>query len=49
MTIMRNTYEILVGRVLRPRRKWQDITKMNAMSIGYGGAEWIPLVPYGTK
>jgi hypothetical protein len=27
----------------RPRRRWEDVIKMNLREIGWGGVEWIHL------
>jgi hypothetical protein len=27
----------------RPRRRWEDVMKMELGEIGWGGVEWIPL------
>jgi hypothetical protein len=32
----------LIGR---PRRKWRDNIKINLREIGWGGMDWINLVP----
>jgi hypothetical protein len=46
---MRGVYRVLVGRsggkrpLGRPRRRWEDNTKMDLMQIGIDGANWIRL------
>ena len=45
----RGVYRVLVGkpegkRLLgRPRRKWEDNTKMDIQDVGCGGMDWIDL------
>jgi hypothetical protein len=45
----RNVYRVLVGkpegkrRLERPRRRWEDVIKMDLSEIGWGGVEWIHL------
>jgi hypothetical protein len=45
----RNVYRVLVGKpegkrpLGRPRRRWEDGTKMDLREIGWGGVEWIHL------
>jgi hypothetical protein len=45
----RNTCKVLVGKpegkrpLGRPRRKWEDNTRMDHREIGWGGMDWIDL------
>jgi hypothetical protein len=45
----RDVYRVLVGRpegkrpLGRPRRRWEDIIKMNLREIGIDGVNWIRL------
>jgi hypothetical protein len=45
----RNAYRVLVGKpegkrpLGRPRRRWEDITKMHLKEVGWGGIDWIHL------
>jgi hypothetical protein len=45
----RNVYRVLVGKpegkrpLERPRRRWDNGTKMDLREIGWGGVEWIHL------
>jgi hypothetical protein len=47
----RNAYRILVGKPEgkrpqgRPRHRWVDNIKMDLKEIGWGGMDWIDLVP----
>jgi hypothetical protein len=42
-------YRVLVGKpegkrpLRRPRRRWEDIFKMNLQEVGCGGMDWIRL------
>jgi hypothetical protein len=42
----RNVYRVLVGKPEgkrpdeRPRRRWEDVIKMNLNEIGWGGGVW---------
>jgi hypothetical protein len=44
---VRGAYNILVGRpegrrpLGRPRRRWEDNTKMDLWEIGFGDVDWI--------
>jgi hypothetical protein len=44
---VRGAYSILVGRpegrrpLGRPRRRWEDNTKMDLREIGFGDVDWI--------
>jgi hypothetical protein len=44
---MRNTYKILIGKPAgkrslgRPRRRWEDNTKMDLMEMGSEGVDWL--------
>jgi hypothetical protein len=46
---MRNAYKMLVGKpggkrpLGRPKRRWEDIIKMDQREIGFGGVDWINL------
>jgi hypothetical protein len=41
---MRNAYTILVGNQKgRPRRKWEDNTRMDVREIGLKDVDWIHL------
>jgi hypothetical protein len=46
----RNEYRILMGKpegkrqLARPRRRWEDIIRMDLGEIGWGGMHWIDLV-----
>ena len=46
----RGVYRVLVGKpegkraLTRPRRRWEDNTKMDLQEVGCGGVEWIELV-----
>jgi hypothetical protein len=45
----RNAYRVLVGKpegkqpLGRPKRRWEDVIKMDLREIGWGGVEWIHL------
>jgi hypothetical protein len=45
----KNAYRILVGKpggkrpLGRPRRRWEDIIRMDLREIGWGGMDWIDL------
>ena len=45
----RGVYRVLVGRpegkrpLGRPRRNWEDVTKMDLQEVGCGGMDWIEL------
>jgi hypothetical protein len=45
----RNVYRVLVGKPEgksprgRPRRRWEDVFKMDLREIGWGGVEWLHL------
>jgi hypothetical protein len=45
----RNAYRILVGKpegkrpLGRPRRRWEDNTRIDLREIGWGGMDWIDL------
>jgi hypothetical protein len=45
----RKVYKVLVGKpegkrpLGRPRRRWEDVIRMNLMEIGFGGVDWIRL------
>jgi hypothetical protein len=45
----RGVYRILVGKpevkrqTGRPRRRWEDKSKMNLQEVGCGGRDWIDL------
>ena len=32
----------------RPRRRWEDNTKMDLQEVGYGGMDWIDWLRIGT-
>jgi len=42
-------YRVLVGKperkrtLGRPRRRWEDNSKMDPQNLGYGGVDWIDL------
>jgi hypothetical protein len=46
---MRNAYKILIGKlegkrpVARPRRRWEDIIRIDLREIGWEVVEWIHL------
>jgi hypothetical protein len=45
----RGVYRVLVGKpeekrpLIRPRRRWEDNTKINLQEVGCGGIDWIEL------
>jgi len=45
----RGLYRVLVGKpegkrpLRRPKRRWEDNTKMNLQLVGCGGMDWIEL------
>ena len=45
----RGVYRVLVGKpevkrpLGRPRRRWEDNTKMDLQEVAYGGMDWIEL------
>ena len=39
----RGIYRVLVGKPERPRRRWEDNTKMDLQEVGYGDMDWIEL------
>jgi len=45
----RGVHRVLVGKpegngpLVRPRRRWEDNTKMNFQEVGCGGIDWIDL------
>jgi hypothetical protein len=45
-----NTYQILVGKseettpLSRPRRRWEDIIKLDLKEVGCEDIDWIPLI-----
>jgi hypothetical protein len=47
----RNLYRVLVGKpegrrpLGRPRRRWEDVIRMDLEEICWGGVEWIHLAP----
>jgi hypothetical protein len=49
LRVRRGTYRVLegipYGKMLleRPRRRWEDNTKMYLQEVGCGGMNWIPL------
>jgi hypothetical protein len=49
MGAKRNAYRIFVGKpegkrpLGRPRRRWEDIIKIDLREIGWGGMDWIDL------
>jgi len=50
---MRNTYKILIGKPAgkrslgRPRRRWEDNTKMDLMEMGSEGVDWLRTETHG--
>jgi hypothetical protein len=48
----KNAYRILVGKpegkrqLGRPRRKWENIIKMDLRNMGWGGVDWIDLAQH---
>jgi hypothetical protein len=46
----RGVYRVLVGKpegkrpLGRPRRRWEDIIRMDLQEVGCGGMDWIGLV-----
>jgi hypothetical protein len=50
MREMRNTYRILVGKsegkrpLVKPRRTWEDTSKMNLREIWFEDVDWIHLI-----
>jgi hypothetical protein len=36
-------YRVLVGKSGRPRRRWEDNSKMDLQEVGCGGMDWIDL------
>jgi hypothetical protein len=48
-------YSLLVGKpkgrkpLGRPRRRWEDNTKMDLQELGWGGMDWIDLVQDGDR
>jgi hypothetical protein len=51
----RNAYRILVGKperkrsLGRPRRRWEDNTRMDLREIGWDGMDWINLAQDGDQ
>jgi hypothetical protein len=51
----RNAYRILVGKLEEkrplggPRRRWEDIIRMDLREIGWGGMDWIDLAQDGDQ
>jgi hypothetical protein len=49
MVEKRKVYKVLVGKpegkrpLGRPRRRWEDGTRMDLREIGFGGVDWIRL------
>jgi len=49
MGVGRGVYRVLVGKPVgkrplgRPRRRWEDGTKMGLRKVGCGGMDWIEL------
>jgi hypothetical protein len=47
MEKIRGVYRVLVGKpeakrpLGRPRRRWEDNSKMDLREVGFGGMEWI--------
>jgi hypothetical protein len=45
----RKLYKVLVGKpegkrpLGRPRRRWEDVIRMDLGEIGFGGVDWIRL------
>jgi hypothetical protein len=45
----RKVYKVLVGKpegrrpLGRPRRRWEDVVRMDLREIGLGGVDWIRL------
>jgi hypothetical protein len=45
----RNVYRVLIGKpegkrpLGRPRRRWEDVIRMDIMDIGWGSVDWIQL------
>jgi hypothetical protein len=45
----RKVYKVLVGKpegkraLERPRRRWEDVIRMDLREIGLGGVDWIQL------
>ena len=45
----RGVYRVLVGKpegkrpLGKPRRRWEDNTKMDLQEVGFGGMDWIEL------
>jgi hypothetical protein len=51
----RGVYRVLVGKpagerpLMRPRRRWEDNTKMDLQEIEFGGMDWIELAQDGDR
>jgi hypothetical protein len=47
--VKRNAYRLLVGNpegkkpLLRPRRRWVDVIRMDLGEVGWGNVDWIGL------
>jgi hypothetical protein len=45
----RDVYRVLVGKpkgkrpLRKPRRRWEDNSKMDLQEVGFGGMDWIEL------
>jgi hypothetical protein len=39
----RDAYKALVGKLERPRRRWEDNIKMDLREVVWEGADWISL------
>jgi hypothetical protein len=51
----RKVYKVLFGKpeekrpLRRPRRRWEDVIRMDLREIGLGGVDWIGLDLYGDR
>jgi hypothetical protein len=39
----RGVFKVLVGPLVRPRRRWEDNIKIDLQEVGCGGMDWIEL------